>query len=103
MLQPRSPVAPSRPELQAAIGQESDKAEEQQAAHHPHGGVSLVLRTTENQGGFVQSVESGAVVARGVSVLAGDAEDVDGGWHELMEDKRAKGVRNSLLTVEVLA
>lgn len=103
MLQPRSPLAACRPELQAAVGQESNEAEEQQAAHHPHGGGRFMLRAAENQGGFVQSVEGGAVVARGVRFLARDAEDVDGGWRESVEDKGAEGVRNSLLAVEVLA
>lgn len=102
MLQPCSPLAACGPELQAAIGQESNEAEEQQAAHHPHGGGRFMLRAAENQGGFVQSVEGGAVVARGVRVLARDAEDIDGGWRESVEDKGAEGVRNSFLAVEVL-
>lgn len=96
-------MAPCRPELQAAIGQESNEAEEQQAAHHPHGGGRFVFRAAENQGCIVQSVERGAVVAGGVRVLARDAEDIDGGWCELVEDEGAEGVRNSLLAVEVLA
>lgn len=96
-------MAAGGPELQAAIGQESYEAEEQQAAHHPHGGGRFMLRAAKNQGGFVQSVECGAVVARGVRVLARDAEDVYGGWRELMEDEGAERVRNSLLTVQVLA
>lgn len=103
MLQHRSPAAAGGPELQAAVSQESDEAEEQQAAHHPHGGGRFMLRTAKNPGSFVQGVKCGAVVARGVRVLARDAEDVDGGWCELVEDKGAEGVRNSLLTVEVLA
>lgn len=96
-------MAPCRPELQAAIGQESGEADEQQAAHHPYGGGRFMLRAAENQRGFVQSVEGGAVVAGGVRVLACDAENIDGGWCESVEDEGAEGVRNSLLTVEVLA
>jgi len=62
-----------------------------------------MLRAAENQGGFVQSVEGGAVVAGGIRVLARDAEDIDGGWRELVENEGAEGMRNSLLAVEVLA
>lgn len=52
---------------------------------------------------MVQRVKRGAVVAGGVGVLARDAEDIDGGGREAMEDDGAEGVGNSLLTVEVLA
>lgn len=62
-----------------------------------------MLRAAEKQGGLVQRVERGAVVAGGVGVLAGDAEDVDGRGRESVEDEGAEGVGNSLLTVEVLA
>lgn len=62
-----------------------------------------MLRATKNQGRLVQSVEGGAVVAGRVGILAHDAENIDGGWCELMEDKGAERVRNSLLAVEVLA
>lgn len=102
MLQPGGPVAPLRPELQAAVGQEGEEAEEQEAAHHPHGRGGFVLGAAENQGDFVQRVEGGAVVAGGVGVLACDAEDVDGGRREAVEHQGAEGVRNSLLAVEVL-
>lgn len=103
LLWPGSPTAMCSPELQAAIDQESYKAEQQQAAHHPHGGGGLMLRAAEKQGALVQRVKRGAMVAGGVGVLARDAEDVDGGGREVMEDDRAEGVGNSLLTVEVLA
>lgn len=62
-----------------------------------------MLRAAEKQGALVQRVKRGAMVAGGVGVLARDAEDVDGGGREVMEDDRAEGVGNSLLTVEVLA
>lgn len=62
-----------------------------------------MLRATETQGGFIWSVEGGAVIAGGVRVLACDAKDVDSGWRESVEDEGAEGVGNSLLTVEVLA
>lgn len=102
MLQPGSPVAACRPELQAAVGQQGEEAEEQEAAHHPHGRGGLVLGAAENQGDFVQRVEGGAVVAGGVGVLAGDAEHVDGGGREAVQHQGAERVRHALLAVEVL-
>lgn len=102
MFQPGSPAAPCRPELQAAVGQEGEEAEEQQAAHHPHGRGGLVLGAAKNQGDFVQRVEGGAVVAGGVGVLAGDAEDIDGGRCEAVQHQGAERVRDALLAVEVL-
>lgn len=102
MLQPVCPVAPRGPELQAAVGQQGEEAEEQEAAHHPHGRGGLVLGAAENQGDFVQGVEGGAVVAGGVGVLAGDAEHVDGGGREAVQHQGAERVPDALLAVEVL-
>lgn len=96
------PVAPRGPELQAAVGQQGEEAEEQEAAHHPHGRGGLVLGAAENQGDFVQGVEGGAVVAGGVGVLAGDAEHVDGGGREAVQHQGAERVPDALLAVEVL-